>query len=152
MDRLLLAAGLVLVAVAVAALLRRRQGDGPTQTRWAVPTQLDPADLGVVDTPWALVLFSSATCDSCARVRHTAGRMAEAGRATLLDLEVGAQPDLHERYGVEAVPTLVLVDAATGLVRASVVGPLDEDDTEHLSTLCAAEPPPLDDGTPVELP
>jgi len=151
-DRLLVAVALVVVAVAVAAVLRRRPGDGPTQTRWAVPTQLDPGDLGAPDTPWAVVVFSSAACDSCAEVLRIVGSLADPTRATLVDVEVGASGDLHERYGIEAVPTLVLVDAATGLVRASMVGPLDDDDTERLVRLAAGDPPPLDDGTPVELP
>jgi len=38
------------------------------------------------------------------------------------EIEVGARPDLHERYGIEAVPTLVIADAE-GAVRGSFVGP-----------------------------
>jgi hypothetical protein len=38
------------------------------------------------------------------------------------DVEVTARRDVHERYGIEAVPTIVVADA-DGVVRASFVGP-----------------------------
>jgi hypothetical protein len=37
------------------------------------------------------------------------------------EVEVGRRRDLHHRYGVDAVPTLVVADAH-GVVRASFVG------------------------------
>jgi hypothetical protein len=37
-------------------------------------------------------------------------------------VEVKAEPELHERYGIEAVPIILVADA-DGVVRASFVGP-----------------------------
>ena len=42
-------------------------------------------------------------------------------------LEFPAQRDVHERYRIDAVPTLVVADA-DGVVRASVVGPVSATD------------------------
>ncbi|MCB1261991.1 MAG: thioredoxin family protein [Acidimicrobiales bacterium] len=152
MERLGLAVALIVAAIAVAAVLRRRGGDAPTQTSWSVPSQLDPADLGHLHATWAVVTFTSATCNSCAAVRSDVAGLADPGRVAVIDLEVGEARELHERYGIDAVPTLVLVDAATGVVHASAVGPLDPDDRNRLAELCAAQPPTLDAGTPVDLP
>src|SRR2546421_587765 len=55
------------VAVVVALLRRRRRPEPPTQARWEVPTQLDRADFPRPDSEWLVVVFTSATCDSCAR-------------------------------------------------------------------------------------
>ncbi len=41
----------------------------------------------------------------------------------VVEVEYQAQRPLHERYGVEAVPMLVIADAE-GVVRASVFGPV----------------------------
>jgi hypothetical protein len=38
------------------------------------------------------------------------------------DVELADEPELHRRYGIDAVPLLVLADAE-GVVRASFVGP-----------------------------
>lgn len=151
MDRFVIAIALVVMAIAVAAVLRRRSPDGPTQTTWSVPSQIDPADLGHLHGAWAVVTFTSATCNSCAEVKADVAGLAEADRVEVVDLEVGAARDLHERYGIDAVPTMVLVDLATGLVHASAVGPLDPQDRARLVELCADRPPLLDDGTPVDL-
>jgi hypothetical protein len=43
------------------------------------------------------------------------------------EAEVTARRDLHDRYGIDAVPTLVVADA-DGVVRASFVGPVTATD------------------------
>jgi thioredoxin-related protein len=46
------------------------------------------------------------------------------------EVEVVASADLHRRYNVEAVPTLIVADRQ-GVVRASIVGPPDEGELEN---------------------
>ena len=122
MDRMLIAAMVVGIAVAVAAALdARRRRDAPTQPQWAVPVQLDRADFDRPDAPWLVVLFTSATCDTCAGAVDKA-RVLEADDVVVHEVEVTTRPDLHTRYGIDAVPTLV-VAGADGAVRLSYVGP-----------------------------
>ncbi|HEV2766360.1 MAG TPA: hypothetical protein VGV63_01475 [Acidimicrobiales bacterium] len=120
MERLLVAAVLMVVAVAVAVLLQRRRPDPPTAPRWAVPAQLDRADFAGSDVPWLVAVFTSATCATCAGVLTRAAPLASP-EVVVEEVEVGTRPDLHRRYGIDAVPCLVVADA-DGEVRASFVG------------------------------
>ena len=122
MPRLLFALPRWALAVVVAGGLGRRQRvDRPTQPKWAVPTQLDRADFARPEAPWLVAVFSSATCQSCAKAVGVAQVMAS-DQVAVDDVEVGARKDVHDRYGIEAVPTIVVADAE-GVVRASFVGP-----------------------------
>jgi len=121
--QLLVALGLAVVAVGVAAVLRRRhRHDGPTQgPSWEAPSQLDRADFDRSDAPWLVVVFSSATCESCAAMVDKA-RVLASDDVAVVEVEAQAQAALHERYGIEAVPITVLADRA-GVVRKAFVGP-----------------------------
>ncbi|MBW3573338.1 MAG: hypothetical protein KY450_00520 [Actinobacteria bacterium] len=121
MERLVIAAVLVALAVVVAVVLDRRRPDAPTQARWAVPTQLDRGDFARPEAPWLVAVFTSATCDSCAGVVAKAVPL-DGGEVVVQEVEIGADPALHRRYGIDAVPCLVVADAE-GVVRASFVGP-----------------------------
>ena len=121
MERLLVAGVLLIGAVALALVLRRRQPDEPVRTSWAVPTWLDRADFSSPSTPWLVVVFTSATCRSCQDTVDKAQALASA-EVTVEEAEVGARPEVHERYGIEAVPTVVIADAE-GAVRGSFIGP-----------------------------
>lgn len=122
MERLLVAAVVVAVALAVAFVLQRRRPAPPTQGRrdWHVPTQLDRSDFAGPDRPWLVVVFTSDTCDSCGKVVPKAEVLASDEVA--VDV-VGYQrrKDLHERYRIEIVPTTVLCDGE-GVVRRSFIG------------------------------
>jgi protein-disulfide isomerase len=126
MDRLLLAGALVAVVTLVAFVLRRRRPDPPTQPSWTVPAQLDRGDFDRPDAPWLVVAFTSATCGSCAELIDKA-RPLESDAVAVVDVEFSAHKDLHERYGIDAVPTLVVADEE-GVVRASFVGPVTATD------------------------
>jgi hypothetical protein len=127
MERLALAAVLVVVAVVVALVLqRRRTPDAPTQAGWTVPAQLDRADFDRPEAPWLVAVFSSETCQTCAGVVDRAGALAS-DQVAVQDVEVAARKDLHDRYRIDAVPTLVVADA-DGVVRASFVGPVNATD------------------------
>lgn len=133
-------------AVVAAAVLRRRRPDGPPVRRWAVPAQLDRADLGV-DAPWVAVVFTAATCGSCAAAL-TATREAFAGAGVpVVEVEAGRRADLHRRYGIEAVPTVVVADPE-GVVRVSHLGvPSPSALLERFEAVRAGGPPSAD-GTP----
>ena len=121
MDRFLIAAAVVVLAVVVAVIFERRRPEAPTQGVWPVPTQLDRADFAGTERPWLVAVFSSATCNSCAQALAKA-RVLASDEVWVEEVEGKARPDLHRRYRVEAVPTLVVADAE-GVVRASFVGP-----------------------------
>lgn len=121
------AAVLVVVVVAAALVLqRRRQVDPPTQQRWQVPAQLDRADFAGADGEWLVVTFTSATCTSCADVKRKAAVLASRD-VSVFDAEYTANRDLHQRYRIEAVPTLVIADR-DGVVKASFLGPVSATD------------------------
>jgi hypothetical protein len=120
-ERFLLAAAVVVIAAVVALVMERRRPEAPTQATWAVPSQLDRQDFGHPDTPWLVALFTSATCDSCQQVVEKAQALSSR-EVAVEEIEIKANPDLHRRYHVEAVPTIVVADGE-GVVRKSFVGP-----------------------------
>jgi alkyl hydroperoxide reductase subunit AhpF len=120
-ERLLLALAIVVVAGAVAMVAaRRRQPDAPTQARFEPPQQLDRADFPHRDHEWLLVVFTSATCHTCADVVAKA-RVAGSDAVGFAEIEYTAERDLHSKYRIEAVPTLLLADR-DGVVRTSYLG------------------------------
>ena len=122
MERLVVAAVLIALAVVVALVLeRRRRPAAPTQPRtWAVPTQLDRDDFGGRDKPWLVAVFTSATCDSC-RAATAKARVLASDQVGYVEVSYQDDRALHDRYAIEAVPTIVLADDE-GVVRASFVG------------------------------
>jgi hypothetical protein len=120
-ERLLIAAAVVALAAVVAYVVQRRRPEPPTQPRWSAPTQLDRADFASPNAPWLVAVFTSATCDSCAGAISKA-RVLASEEVAVEEVEVGAKPDVHRRYAVEAVPMTVVADHE-GVVRASFVGP-----------------------------
>ena len=85
-----------------------------------MPTQLDRDDFTGPELPWLVAVFTSATCLSCAATWATAQALA-APDVAVQKLDAVTDRSVHERYGIEAVPCLVLADAA-GTVRASFLG------------------------------
>ena len=122
MARLLVALVLVAVVGAVAAVVaRRRAPQAPTQPRrWPLPQQLDRADFARRDVPWLAVLFTSSTCDGCARVTRIVEVLAS-DQVAVQVVPWQERKDLHDRYGVEAVPCFCLADDE-GVVRHGIVG------------------------------
>jgi hypothetical protein len=121
MERLVIALALVVVAVAAAAIVDRRRTDAPTQSTWTVPAQLDRSEFLRPEAPWLVVVFSSATCDSC-RDTVAKAEVLAGNEVAVEEVEVGASPERHRRYGIDAVPVVVIADAE-GVVRSSFVGP-----------------------------
>lgn len=121
MQTLVIVVVLAAIAVLVAQEIRKRKPEPPTQQKWTVPQQLDRSDFVRPEAPWIVVVFTSATCDSCARVASKA----EILRSDVVAVDIvdyQTQPDIHKRYGIDAVPTVVIADAA-GVVGKDFVGP-----------------------------
>ena len=122
----LVAAVLVVVVGAAAFVLQRRRAvDPPTQQRWQVPAQLDRSDFGATGE-WLVVTFTSETCTTCADVKRKAAVLASR-EVSVFDAEYGTHRDLHQRYKIDAVPTLVIADRE-GVVKASFLGPVSATD------------------------
>jgi len=127
MDRLIVALSIVVVVVVVALVARRRRvPDAPTQRRFSAPEQLDRNDFARPEAPWLVAVFSSATCDVCAQVISKA-TVLECDDVAVVEVEYGANRALHERYSIDAVPTVVVADAA-GVAVATFLGPMTATD------------------------
>lgn len=121
MERLLVLIALAAGAGAVAWLVRSRLGtDAPTRPAWAVPDHVDRGDLDRPEAPWMVAVFSSATCLAC-RATWEKARQLEGDEVAVQDVDAVADKALHERYGVDAVP-LLLVLGPDGTVHKSFLG------------------------------
>jgi hypothetical protein len=120
-ERLIIAGILLLAAVAVAWVLRRRRPAPPTQPRWPVPGQVDRADFDRPEAPLLVAVFTSSTCRSCEEALAKASALASE-QVVVQDVSFQARKDLHRRYSIEAAPTIVVADRE-GVVQASFVGP-----------------------------
>jgi thioredoxin-related protein len=127
MTQLLIAVAVVVVAGGVAVIARgRMRTQAPTQPSFEVPSQLDRADFDAPESPWLVVVFTSATCDACALV----SAKAQALQSPEVAVQLVAYPNekaLHDRYRIQAVPSLVLADR-DGVVRYHVIGPVTATD------------------------
>lgn len=126
MQRILIAAAIVAVAVVVALIARRRRPDPPTQPTRSVPAQLDRADFDRPDAAWLVAVFTSATCQTCADVARKAAVLAS-DEVAVTEIEYGTHRQVHARYGIDAVPILVIADRH-GVVRRHFVGPVSATD------------------------
>ena len=122
MDRLLVLVVVAAAAATLAYLVQRRRPDAPIRTGWTVPEQLDRRDFARPDARWLVAVFTSASCDSCAAVVDVAGPLAS-GVVAVDVVEVGERHEVHDRYAVDAVPMVLLVDAL-GVVRDHHLGPV----------------------------
>lgn len=126
MTNVLIALAIVICAGGAALVGRRRRPAAPTQPRMQVPSQIDRADFSGPDKSWLVAVFSSASCHTCADVVAKA-RALSSRDVEVHDVEYAAARDLHRRYDIDAVPTLIIADAS-GVVRASFMGPVTATD------------------------
>ncbi|MCU1371038.1 MAG: hypothetical protein JWO77_2232 [Ilumatobacteraceae bacterium] len=109
------------VAGVVAWYLQRRTAPDPQRgSSWTIPELVNRDDFARPDAPWLVVLFSSATCLACQGTAAKA-RLLESDAVAFEEVDHVDRKDLHERYGIDAVPLLLLVDTI-GSVRRSFVG------------------------------
>jgi hypothetical protein len=127
---MMLRIGAVLAAMAVAlvvsVILRRRTPDAPTQASYQMPSQLDRDDFSEPEVPWLVAVFTSATCGTCEDVASKAAVLA-CRDVAVMRIDYTEQPDVHARYNIQAVPTLVIADEH-GVVRAGFMGPVKAQD------------------------
>ena len=117
----------VVVALATSRIReRRRISAPPTQPRGLLPVQVNRSDFAGVDSPWGVIVFSSATCQTCADVVAKA-KVLECEEVAVVEVEFTANRELHKRYEIDAVPGVIVVDDR-GVVRASFSGPLTATD------------------------
>lgn len=127
MIQVVIAAVVLVAAVAVGVVLRRRRVvDAPTQPEFSAPAQIDRADFSSATAPWLVAVFSSASCEACADVVSKAVVLASDDVA-VVEVEYPAATAMHRKYHIDAVPIVVIADSA-GVVRANFVGPVTATD------------------------
>lgn len=120
-ERVALALALIAAAVVVAALLRRRRAPAPVRTGYHVPGHVDRREFVRPEASWLVVAFTSSTCAACDEAWTKVGAL-ESDEVAVEKVELSDAPDRHERYGIDAVPTVIVADAG-GAVRGSFLGP-----------------------------
>ena len=129
MERVALALALAAGAVLVAWVLRHRLrptgtvAPGPAA---GLPSSVERADFPQPGAPWLVAVFTSATCGTCASVWAHARALGGEG-VVVADVEHTAAPELHRRYGVDAVPSVAVCDA-DGRVHRWLLGSTSEDE------------------------
>ena len=122
MIRVVIVAVVVVVAFAVALLAQRKAPRSPARSGHGIPDQLDRADFANPNAPWLITVFTSATCDVCADTWQKASVL-ESPDVAVQQIEYQRDRVLHDRYAIEAVPLVLVVDDR-GVVRNSFVGPV----------------------------
>jgi thioredoxin-related protein len=132
MMNVVIAVVIVVAVGAVALTVRRRQrSDVPTQKIFTVPTQIDRSDFDLgktleVSPEWLVVIFTSSACHVCADVWDKA-QVVSSRHVGVFKADYESQRDLHQRYGIDAVPTVVICDGE-GVVRHHFLGPMSATD------------------------
>jgi thioredoxin-related protein len=150
MMNVVIAAVIVVVVGVVALTVRRRQrSDVPTQKIFTVPAQIDRSDFDLGTTPevgpeWLLVLFTSSACHVCADVWDKA-RVMSSRHVGVFKVDYESQRELHQRYGIDAVPTVVICDR-DGVVQYHFLGPMSATDL-WAAVATVRDPPSRPDGT-----
>ncbi len=119
---ILIVAVVAAIALAVGWWAQRRQPDRPTEPEsHTVPSQIDRADFVRPEAEWLVVVFTSKSCATCAKV-WTSTQLVESDAVAIQNVEVHDDADLHERYAITAVPAVVIADSV-GVTRGSFLGP-----------------------------
>ena len=122
MVRVVIVAVVVVVAFVVALLAQRRAPDPPARSGSDRPDQLDRTDFARPDAPWLIAVFTSATCDVCIDTWQKASVL-ESPDVAVQQIDFPRDRALHDRYAIEAVPLVLVVDQQ-GVVQNSFVGPV----------------------------
>jgi thioredoxin-like negative regulator of GroEL len=131
-SNVVIAVSIFVVVGLVALLARRRQvRDAPTQKIFTVPSQIDRADFKPSDTieghpEWLIVVFTSSSCHVCADVWDKV-QVVASSQVGIFKVDYESDRVLHERYGIDAVPTVIICDGA-GIVQGHFLGPVSATD------------------------
>lgn len=110
------------IALAVGWYVQQRQPDPPIRTESHVlPTQIDREDFARPEAPWLVAVFTSATCETCAKV-WTSTQLVESDQVAIQNVAYQDDQALHDRYNISAVPSVVIADK-DGVSRAEFLGP-----------------------------
>lgn len=129
MDRtvtvVLVAALAVVIGVIIQGIIHRSRGGSRESPRvqgaYRVPTSIQRADFAEPDKAWLVAVFSSETCAGCIDT-FEAARQLRSEEVSVEEVEVVRHKALHDKYGIDAVPTTLVCDA-TGAVRRWFLGP-----------------------------
>ena len=102
MVRMLTVAGAMIVALVVSWFIRRRQNDAPTQGGFELPVQLDRGDFVSPEAPWLVVVFTSATCNTCNDVA-TKAEVLSSHDVAVVRVDYTTDPQMHARYTIDDV-------------------------------------------------
>lgn len=116
----------VIAGVVATVVQRRARPATPVPTGHHVPETVERADFPRPDAPWLVAVFTSATCNTCAGLWEKA-RHLESPAVSVVELEVSEAKAVHDRYGIDGVPTTVIADE-DGAVRRSFLGPVTATD------------------------
>ena len=128
MSRLIVLIVLSCGASIVALLLRKLNYRNFVTSGWSIPGHLSREDFNFLNEPWLVVIFSSESCETCKPVVTEGMKLASLGVA-IQEVTAETNKSLHEKYDIDAVPMLLLVDKF-GVVRSSYLGPSDFDEVK----------------------
>ena len=128
MSRLIVLEVLSCGASIVALLLRKLNYRNFVTSGWSIPGHLSREDFNFRNEPWLVVIFSSESCETCKPVVTEGMKLTSLGVA-IQEVTAETNKDLHEKYDIDAVPMLLLVDKF-GVVRSSYLGPSDFDEVK----------------------
>ena len=111
-----------------AVLLRKLNKRNFLTSGWSIPGHLSREDFGFTNEPWLVVIFSSESCETCKPLVAESMKLSSLGIA-IQEIAVETNKDLHEKYSIDAVPMLLLVDKF-GVVRSSHLGPINFDEVK----------------------
>ena len=126
MDRFYLLVLVAFFAGFLAYINQRRASDAPVRTGWSIPDQVNRKDFLSPEIPWLVAVFTSSSCDTCSEVVSKTVPLASS-QVVVHEVEAKKDKDLHDRYKIEAVPLVALIDTQ-GVVRSHFLGPVSSSD------------------------
>ena len=129
MSRLIVLVVLSCGASIVALLLRKLNYRNFVTSGWSIPGHLSREDFNFLNEPWLVVIFSSESCETCKPVVTEGMKLTSLGVA-IQEVTAETNKSLHEKYDIDAVPMLLLVDKF-GLVRSSHLGPTNSEEVRN---------------------
>ena len=117
--------GAVACLVALVASRRRSRWRGVLAAP-DIPSTLDReafarADLGGAGKPWLVAVLTDGTCRTCGSALDHLGPLASP-TVDVVEVDADGHHELHEAYGVDAVPFTLVADR-DGAVQAWILGP-----------------------------
>lgn len=119
---------IVLLVGVIFVVASRRKSNQTFETTYEAPTKIERNDFPENQADTLVALFISKTCGSCADVvSKTKILDSKFVSVALIDFEDAGGKKLHEKYQIEAVPTIAVCDV-NGVVSYSNVGPVTATD------------------------